>query len=173
MSDLIRGGAIPQDLTQPYYGNYFQQKQSLMDYPLMSFGGNDSLSYTPSWDGAIPGLNKSMGLTDAIQTTGVDNIADFGAKGLNSGFDVSLNDIMGIGSTLMNAYNVYNQIQMQKDYMNMAKEQLGMAKEQWGMTKDEIARIAKVREGISYGYSHGGNYPQNPPSRELEYTKKG
>ena len=72
--------------------------------------------------------------------------------------------LLDVGMGLLNAYNVFNQIKMQKEYLGMAKEQLAVAKEQWGMTKDEVSRIAKVRNNLNAGYQHG-NYGTSPQSK--------
>jgi len=152
-----------------------QPKQTAMDWkPLSGIGDSisqGSLSYTPSWNGSTPSLNQQLGQTNAMKTTDINNVADFGVDAFNSNMnndfglsDVSLGDIFSIGGTLMNAYNIYNNVQMQKDYMDMAKEQLGMAKEQWGMTKDEVNRIGKVRNNLNTGYATG-NYGASPTSK--------
>ena len=185
---LAVGGTIPNSLTtaggydflrnqglalrNKYMGGLINQQQGSL-YNMKPFsglgGGQNSLSYTPSWNGNTPGLNQSMGLTGQSTTTDVNNVANFGLNDFNSSGNsmlgnLSVGGIMDIGTGLMNAYNIYNQNKFQSEYLDMAKEQLGMAKEQWAMTKDEVSRIAKVRNNLNAGYQHG-NYAPSPESK--------
>jgi hypothetical protein len=132
------------------------------------------------WDTVIGGLSNISGfLTDPLSgssfaqdyRTGLGkNLGNMSSEEIYNFMNLSNIDRMNAGPSLMdmgmgllNAYNVWNQISMQKDYLDMAKEQLGMAKEQWQITKDEVNRIGKVRNNLNQGY-RSGNYAPSPTS---------
>ncbi len=150
------------------------QQQTLMNTPFKQFGSSSgSLSYTPSWDNEMPGLNSLLGQTGTTTETNINNIADFGidAFGENGGFglgDMTMNGVLGLGSTLLNAYGMIQQMGLQKDMFDLYKEQLGMAKEQWQMTKDDVNRINKTRNVLNSNYRNAGTTPV--PESKTDYA---
>jgi hypothetical protein len=65
--------------------------------------------------------------------------------------------LMNVGMGLMNAYNIYNQIAMQKDMLKLAKAAEGRSQEQWDITKQQVQHIADVKNALTTGYQRG-NY---------------
>ncbi len=183
------GGRIPSSLTQA--GGYnpsinrsrdlwnqamsyqIQQQQnnwrnkSLSD---IGIGGNkyNGMEYGLLSDTGNLGWGQSENMAPGSVVGGVvDGIGYGNTPGLDSGNGIggmTLGGVADIGMGLLNAYNVFNTIGLQNDYMDMAKEQLGMAREQWNMTKDEVSRIARVRNNLNSGYATG-NYKPSPESK--------
>jgi hypothetical protein len=133
-----------------------QNSFSLFDNPIVS-GLKDAFGFGNS---AFPIPNhtyESFGKLTPEKQASLINA--FNIQQANKG--PGLMDYVGFG---LNAYNMFNQISAQNEYLDMMRDQLGMAKEQWGITKDEINRINKVRNNLNAGYQTG-NYGASPTSK--------
>ena len=147
---------------QPYTGNMPTTSFSptITSSSLLGYGGNSNNSFlngSNNFMSDIFNMGTHMG-TDYMNQLGI-GLGDMSDKQIYNYVNLSNLDrlnqgpsLMDIGSGLMQAYNVFNQVGMQRDYMDLYREQLGMAKEQWQMTKDEVARISRVRDSLSAQY---------------------
>ncbi len=143
-SDLLYGPSMASGATPGYY-DYNSVGNQLSNAGNSLMGGAKSLmqGFTqPMWgmENQIP-LDNLTG--QPLQDAALKNMVN----GQNAG-----PSMMDTGMGLMNAYNMYNQWDMQNDYMDLQKEQLGMAREQWDMTKDEVNRISRVRNNLTTSY---------------------
>ncbi len=161
MSNLVRGGVVPQDLTQAgLLGNLANYPAETMEV-LSNFEMPSNMAI-----GNFSGINNT-GMPNFTSSLSVGDIGGLGSEGLLGGLlggltnDMNLGDWMGVLGGIGQLYLGNKQMGLLEDVLN---QNLAMAKEKQGWTRDELSRVNRVRNNLNTGY-RTGNYGVSPTAK--------